>query len=221
MRLTVAFRSRFARIGRTGWGFLAGLIILALSVLACTANDTLFIQLTATPSPTVTSTPLSIETKFKIGETAVIYGFLSTMQTIPGLPRPLSTGSVGKASCTNSAKTPILDVSKNTGDANDPSIYYKVSCSGVTGWLPETYLSRFAAGDKGVVKSVSGNGADMFASPNIVKTTSGTCPDDTNITVTQLGSNQQDNKDRNIYLKVTCGTLTGFLRESDLTKPAK
>jgi len=210
------------------WGFQAGLVLIALTLLACTANDTLFIHLTVTPSPTLTSTPLTIETKFKIGDSAVIFGFLSTMQAIPALPRPFSVGSAGTANCTNSARIKILDVSKNTADPADPVIYYKVSCSGVQGWLPEPYLSRFGAGDSAQVKSVSSKGADVFESPNKVDTAIGVCPDDTPVKALQLsinqaaaamrtGDNPQGRKDQNIYIKVVCGNLTGFVRESDLS----
>lgn len=48
------------------------LVSLFMAMLACTSNDTLFIHLTDTPAPSITPTPLTQETRFKIGDKTTV-----------------------------------------------------------------------------------------------------------------------------------------------------
>ncbi len=194
----------------------AALLMLIMAALACTANDTLFIRLTDTPPPTLTPTPLPIITKFRVGDSGVIVG-LSEFATVslPANAGPLVPG-IGGATCFPNTRVTVLDVSRNINDPNDEMIYYLVQCSG-RGWVAEYQFSRFNRGDKAVVKTADGGDVKLYRQPNVnAATLDQPCPNGTEVSVTGVTANPSDPRDRNIYLQVRCGTLSGWLLEEHL-----
>lgn len=202
---------------RTLLALLTVALSLVMAILACTANDTLFIRLTATPAPTITPTPLALETRFNVGDTAVVVGVSAFAGVnLPPLPGPFRPGVSGNVTCFPNSKVPIRDISKNTSDAGDETIYYLVECP-MRGWAADFNLSRFAQYDTAVVKSADGSGARMWRNTD----SSGeplpeTCPDGESITIQLLMNNPANSRDPNIYIQTTCAGQSGFLLEGDL-----
>lgn len=194
------------------------LVVLALmsAQLACTANDTLFIRLTETPTPTITPTPLALETRLKVGDSGVIVG-VSEFNTIglPPLPGPFRPGVSGGATCFPNSRVKVLDVSLNTQDSDDETIYYQVQCTG-KGWIPEYQLSRFGKFDEAVVRTKDGTDAPLYSSADATTSPSDSCANDTRVQVLSLTANPFVPTDQNIYLQVSCGTASGYILESSL-----
>lgn len=190
---------------------------LVMAILACTANDSLFIHLTATPAATITPTPLTLETRFKVGDTAVVVGVSAFAGVnLPPLPGPFRPGVSGNVTCFPNSKVPIRDISRNTANPDDPTIYYQVECP-MRGWAADFNLSRFAQYDTAVVKSADGNGARMWRNTDATsEPLPETCPDGESVTIQLLMNNPSKPGDPNIYIQTTCAGQSGYLLESDL-----
>lgn len=194
----------------------AVLLMLIMAALACTANDTLFIRLTDTPPPTITPTPLPITTKFRVGDSGVIVGLSEfAAVSLPALPGPLVPG-IGGATCFPNTRVTVLDVSRNINDPTDETIYYLVQCSG-RGWIAEYQFSRFNRGDRAVVKPEEGGDVKLYRQADVNSAQlDQPCPNGTEVSVTGVTANPFNPRDRNIYLQVRCGTLSGWLLEEQL-----
>ena len=199
---------------------LIALSCLILAVLACTSSDTLFIRLTETPIPTLTPTPLAIQTRFSVKEKVTIVGatFQITMYRRPGPP---SFSEAASAPCFPNTQVDILDVSRSTEDAKDPVIYYNVQCASATGWVPEYWLTPLNPSGSAVVKSANGKGALLYSNPDTTSEPASTapCADGTTLSISSLTMNANASAaapDNHIYVQVTCGDVTGYALESDL-----
>ncbi|PJF36643.1 MAG: hypothetical protein CUN49_04410 [Candidatus Thermofonsia Clade 1 bacterium] len=192
------------------------LLMFFMASLACTANDTLFIRLTDTPVPTATPTPLPITTKFKVGESGVVVGLSEfAAVSLPASAGPLVPG-IGGATCFPNTRVTVLDVSRNINDPNDETIYYLVQCSG-RGWIAEYQFSRFNRGDKAIVQTADGSDARLYRQSDVTSAPlDQACPNGTEVSVTGLTANPFNPNDRNIYVQVRCGTVSGWLLEEQL-----
>jgi hypothetical protein len=192
------------------------MLLLGASALACTANDTLFIQLTATPEPTITPTPLSLATKYKRGDSATVVSVsdIGTVALIP-LPGPYRPG-ISTLTCFPSTTITITDISLNTTDAADKIIYYQINCSGAQGWIAEFYLSPFKKFAQVVVTTADGKGAPVYANADATSTPSDTCPDGTRTEITRLTRNPANDADQNIYAEISCAGKTGYVLDTAL-----
>lgn len=109
--------------------------LLSMAALACNSDQEWIIPRTATPDPTATSVPITIDTAFSIGDSAVIVGesFQVWQTNIPeadnGRNRVIGT------QCFPGQTTEVLDVAQ--GD--DGAIYYYVHCI-LDGWVSEDNL---------------------------------------------------------------------------------
>src|SRR5437667_8952962 len=94
---------------------LTGLCSLILAMLACTSNDTLFIHFTPTPVPSVTPTPLTSATRFKIKDKVYVgsSSFQIMMAADPEMP---SSQVASLSACFQNTLVEILDVSRNRKD---------------------------------------------------------------------------------------------------------
>lgn len=199
---------------------LAGLLSLLLAMLACTSNDSLFIRLTATPVPSLTPTPLTSETRFKIKDKVFIAasGFQITMATGPEMP---SSQVAALSTCFPNTQVEILDVSRNRTDPTDTGLYYQVQCGASSGWLPEFWLTYLDPAGTAVVKSKDGKGATLYSSPDVKSQPAAPtpCADGTTVQISSIVLNpdaSDTNPDTNIYVQVSCGSLTGYALESAL-----
>ncbi len=196
------------------------LFCLALATLACTSNDTLFIRLTETPVPTVSPTPLAIQTRFKVHDKVTIVSatFQITMYRRPGPP---SFSAAASAPCFPNTQVDVLDVSRNVDDATDPVIYYNVQCASATGWVPEYWLTPLGPSGSAVVKSADGKGAVLYSNPDTTSAPASPspCADGTTLSISSLTLNPDASAaapDNHIYVQVTCGDVTGYALENDL-----
>jgi hypothetical protein len=194
----------------------AAFLMLSMAAIACTANDTLFIRLTDTPPPTLTPTPLPITTKFKVGDSGVVVGLSEfAAVSLPASAGPLVPG-IGGATCFPNTRVTVLDVSRNINDPNDETIYYLVQCSG-RGWIAEYQFSRFNRGDKAIVKTQDGNDIKLYRQSDVNSAQlDEPCPNGTEVSVIGLTANPFNPRDRNIYVQVRCGALSGWLLEEQL-----
>lgn len=191
-------------------------VMLMLAVLACTANDTLFIQLTITPSPTITPTPLPFTTKFKEGDALAVVGNGPFAQVgIASNAGPWDAAN-SVAVCLPATRVKVLGVSRNIANNDDPMIYYLVACSGQNGWLAEYQITNLAPGTKLVVKSADGAGATVYVQNDSAgRTQAEKCADGTTVSVTDVQTGKLDT-DQNQYVQITCGKLRGFVLSTDV-----
>jgi hypothetical protein len=194
------------------------LLALMLTVMACTAQDTLFIHLTLTPTPTITPTPISTEgVKYKIGDKLTIIG------NSPFSPVGLNANAgpfspvTSATQCLPKTSVTVGDISRNIADANDNVIYYLVGCNGKKGWIPEYQITAYPVGTKLVIKSADGAGASVFQQNDAVKgkPLDEKCPDGTAITVADAQTGKVIT-DRNVYLQITCDKLKGYVLDTDV-----
>src|SRR5215467_5793414 len=159
------------------------ILSIMLAALACTSKDTLFIHLTDTPTPTITPTPLSQETRYKIGDKLFLVSATFVID-LSEKPAPVGEGVFSSGNCSPNQEVTIEDVSKNTTDPKDTSLYYRVSCSG-TGWVPEYIMTRLEQFASAMVKSKDGKGALVYTEPSVKsKPASDTpCPDGTKVSI--------------------------------------
>jgi hypothetical protein len=203
-----------------GWVASLSLISLILAILACTSSDTLFIQLTPTPVPTITPTPLAATTRFKIKDKAYVVS--STIQVLlTAEPAPLEGQPGATQICFPNTLVEVSDVSKNRNDPKDTTIYYKVQCASSDGWVPEFWMTPLDPAGSAIVKSKDGKGAKVYsdattsaelASPN-------PCADGTTVVISRITLNPEspsDAPDRNIYVQVTCGSISGYVLDTEL-----
>lgn len=218
----IPHRTNRAQLGQQAAATVPWLVcaMLILAILACTSNDTLFIKLTATPVPTITPTPLKIETKFKAKDKAYIVGwtFQITMATQPQMPE---SQVATLSTCFQNTQIEILDVSRNVSDPKDTGYYYNIQCAAATGWVPEFWLTRLDPSGAAVVKSADGTGAILYSDSKISSKPASDrpCPDGTKVTISALTLNADatpDKPDTNIYAQVTCGSTSGYALESAL-----
>ncbi|CAG1000760.1 MAG: hypothetical protein IAE83_14775 [Anaerolinea sp.] len=191
------------------------LVGLVMMILACTSNDSLFIRLTETPTPSLTPTPLALETKLKKGDSALVIG-LSDFASInmPPLPGPFQPGMAGGMTCFPNTKVSVLDISRNLSDPDDPTLYYQVQCNGI-GWAPEWSLARFSRGDKPVVSAEAG--APLYSTADASGSPVGTCPSGSEAEVLKAGRNPSNDSDLNVYIEISCGTQQGWVVEDTLS----
>jgi hypothetical protein len=195
----------------------AALVCIMLALLACTANDTLFIRLTATPVPSLTPTPLSIQTKFSKGDKVIIVGFSEfTAISLPSLAGPFRPGVPNATTCFPNTRVDVLDVSRNTVDASDPFLYYQVRCAGKDGWLPEYSLTLFNKNDK--AKIIAAEGAPMYPQAELAGQPVHTCPLDAEVTVQSMTNNPFDITDTKLFIEITCEKKRGYVLEETLGK---
>jgi hypothetical protein len=200
--------------------FLVSLVSLITAMLACTSNDSLFIHLTPTRVPSVTPTPLTGDTRFKIKDKVFIvsWTFQITMATSPEMP---SSQVAALSTCFPNTQVQIQDVSKNRTDPNDKTLYYEVQCGASKGWVPEFWLTYLDPAGSAVVKSADGKGATLYSSPDVGSkpVSSEPCAEGTTVQISGLTQNPDATPakpDNNIYVQVTCGTMTGYALESAL-----
>ncbi|HRE49110.1 MAG TPA: hypothetical protein PLD47_15385 [Aggregatilineales bacterium] len=190
------------------------LTMLLSAILACTANDRLFITLTDTPIPSLTPTPLALDTKFKIGDTAVLINISEMVAvSLPPQAGPFRPGIPGASTCFPNTNVKVLDISKNPSDPSDPLIYYKVQCQG-EGWAAEVNLAKYKRGDKPSVSA--SEGAPLYSVPDASTAPLGDCKENTTVTVLKSTRNQFDDDDPLVYVEVACGVQQGYLLESTL-----
>jgi hypothetical protein len=205
---------------QSGWIASFSLISLILAILACTSNDTLFIQLTPTPVPSITPTPLAAGTRFKIKDKA--YVISSTIQVLlTAEPGPLESQPGATTICFPNTLVEVSDVSKNQKDPKDLTIYYKVSCAASDGWVPEYWMTPLDPAGSAVVKSKDGKGAKIYSDTNTrAELASPTpCADGTTVVISKITLNLDSTTsapDRNIYVQITCGNTTGYVLDSEL-----
>jgi hypothetical protein len=199
---------------------LTALFSLIMAMLACTSNDTLFIKFTPTPVPSITPTPLTSETRFKIKDKVFIVSatFQIMMATEPEIP---SSQVAALATCFPNTQVQILDISKNRKDPNDSSLYYSVQCGASSGWVPEFWLTFLDPAGTAIVKSKDGSGAKLYTNPDVnSKLASETaCANGTTVQISGMTLNpdaSESNPDQNIYVQVTCGKDSGYALESAL-----
>ena len=192
---------------------------LILAMLACTSSDTLFIHLTVTPVPTLTRTPLAIETRFKVQDTVTIVSG-SFQITMSSRPVPPSAASAALTPCFPKTRVTIKAVSHNEKDPKDSTIYYDIQCGTADGWVPEYWLTPLTADGSAVVKSPDGKGAVVYSDSDITsQAAAAPCPDGTKVTIMDLTTNVNavgSTPDNHIYVQVTCGDTTGYVLDSDL-----
>jgi hypothetical protein len=120
---------------------LASLTLLALLLLmplACWSSDTLFINLTATPVPTLTPTSQGIDSRYKVGDTVTVpsqgvFGAVYlTVNPEPATRRNRVQGGV----CNPGTAIPVKGVQQVDGVT-----YYLVECNNATGWTAESNLA--------------------------------------------------------------------------------
>ena len=204
------------------------ILSLMLAALACTSNDTLFIHLTETLTPTVTTTPLTQLTKFKIGEKVNIVS-VAIIVDLAEEAGPMGGSMFSSGSCSPNQEVTIEDVSKNTTDPKDPELYYKIACSG-SGWVPEYILTHLTQYGTATVASADGKGAMLYSDPDFKSkpVAEKACPDGAKVdilnltlnpdTAIQRGGETATDPDYNIYVQVTCDGTTGYALEK-LLKP--
>jgi hypothetical protein len=192
---------------------LAVMLFSVLAMLACTSNDTLFIHLTETPIPTLTPTPLSIQTKFQINEKATVVGVSDVasinLASVPGPFRP----AMSSGACFPNTVITILDVAQNTSDPSDPAFYYQILCSGgKKGWLSQKNLSKFTKYAEVIIKSPDGKGVTLLKSASQKSAPASTtpCADGTKVKINVLKSSTDDTEDT-VYAQIRCGGKTGFV----------
>jgi hypothetical protein len=195
-------------------------VSLILAILACTSNDTLFIHLTATPVPTITPTPLAAETRFKIKDKA--YVISSTIQVLlTAEPGTLESQPGATTICFPNTQVEVTDVSKNRNDPKDLTIYYKVSCAASDGWVPEYWMTPLDPTGSAVVKSKDGKGAKVYsdASASAELASPTPCADGTTVAISRITLNPDattSTPDRNIYVQITCGSISGYVLDTEL-----
>ncbi|MBX3065340.1 MAG: hypothetical protein KF726_20350 [Anaerolineae bacterium] len=198
-------------------GLAAATIMLMLAVLACTANDTLFIHLTETPVPTITPTPFVGANKFKIGDTAQIIGPSAFQQVgMAGVPGPyIPAQSPGL--CLPGIAVKILDVATGQNASGEAAIYYQLSCSGGrSGWLAEYQLTAFLKNAPIVIASKDGTGATLyFQNDANGRTMPDKCPDGTKTLVSEVLSGKSPT-DTNVYIQVDCNKVRAYVLETDV-----
>ncbi|MCC7451549.1 MAG: hypothetical protein IT324_29340 [Anaerolineae bacterium] len=214
------------RSGRGGFNIRIAVLALLLAGLACTSADTNpftgnpIIQLTATPVPTITPTPLAIQTRFKVGDQATTVSATFQMILLDG---PLAPGgaAASNALCFPNTSVKILTVSRNRTDTKDPHIYYEIECGASQGWVPEYWITPLTPNGSATVKSPDGKGAPVYSSPDIQsKPVDGSpCADGTKVSVDSLTANPNSTDaapDLNIYVQTTCGSASGYMVDSML-----
>ncbi len=192
---------------------------LILAMLACTSNDTLFVQLTVTPIPTVTPTPLAAQTRFKVKDTVTL---VSGSPQITLSTRPVAPNAAVAAvtPCFQNTRVTINAVSANEQDPTDKTIYYDIQCGTAEGWVPEYWLTPLTLNGSALVKSPDGKGAPIYSDSDLTSQPAGSpCPDGTQVSISELTMNVNrvgTTPDNHIYVQVTCGDTTGYVLEDDL-----
>jgi hypothetical protein len=208
------------------WVLSAMAVMLLATILACTSNDTLFIKLTTTPVPTLTSTPLSQQTRYNKGDKvyAVSSARMIELMDQPGEKNLSTMGNF--AQCFRNTSVTITDTSLSVVDSGDKLLYYQIDCGpGGTGWVPEYFLTLLnPKGGKAEVKSPDGKGATLYKDPTTKSAPVGIpCTDGTQVSVSDVTRNVDfsSEEDTTLYAEIKCGDQTGYVLETLLvpTKP--
>lgn len=195
------------------------LLALMLTAMACTAQDTLIIHLTLTPTPTIKPTSIGPDgVKFKVGDKLTIIG------NSPFSPVGLNANAgpwspvTSATQCLPKTSVTVADISRDiTPGSADETIYYLVGCNGKKGWIAEYQITNYPTGTKLVIKSKDGTGAALFQQNDAVKgkPLEDKCPDGTAITVADAQTGKQTS-DRNVYLQIACDKLKGYVVDTDV-----
>jgi hypothetical protein len=210
------------RKSRKLWAAL-GVVTLSLmtALLACTANDSLFIKLTPSPSPTITSTPLAFTTRYKVGDEVTIISSSTFLAVgLNSLASPYNAAE-GVVQCLPGNTVVIADISGNVKDPTDKTIFYKVgSCNGLQGWLREFQVTTIKTGTALTIKSADGTGAAVYRQNDALKGTplANKCADGTEVKVSEVATGKE-REDNNVYYQIACGTTRGYILEKDVVLP--
>ncbi len=112
--------------------------VLSLAALACNSDQEWIIPRTATPTITPSPLPISMETRFQVGDRVIVVAEGTTFMIYQtNLPEPdRRNNRVMGSSCFPNTTVTILDVAQGA----DGDIFYKVRCT-LDGWLPEANLA--------------------------------------------------------------------------------
>ncbi len=183
------------------WPLIAPWIVLWIATLACTSNDTLFIQLTATPPPTPSKTPLAAATRFKVGDKPVFVAVTSPMTL---LASPNANDKSGSADlCFSSTQVTITDAAQT-----DQVTYYKIKCASSAGWAPEQNLTPLKPGTNATLTADQYLTNDPEPDATSNRAASAACQAGASVGVLDLALNPAD---KLIYVQVQCGTASGWL----------
>ncbi len=180
---------------------------LLLMMLACTSNDTLFIQLTATPPPTLTATPLAAVTRFKIGDKPVFVAAASPQALYAS---PNANDKSGSSNlCFSSTQVAITDLAIGV----DNTVYYKIKCASANGWTLETNLTLLKAGSSAALKMDTYLTNDPGSDDPTNRAADQPCKAGTKVGVLDLAMMP---KEKVIYVQIQCGAMVGWLNDTAL-----
>lgn len=192
-------RVRQRRIG-------AALAFIVIAALACSSNDTLFIQLTATPFPSATPTLSAVSSRFKPGDRAVFVAAPSPA-TLLASPRPNDKSS-GANLCFTSTQVDVLETAQTDGKT-----YYRIKCASAHGWTPETTLTGFIVGDNAVLAIDAYLTNDPEPDAKSKRADLKPCKMDAAVGILDLAMTAAD---QTIYVQVQCGSVVGWLPQAAL-----
>jgi hypothetical protein len=109
--------------------------LLSLAALACNSDQEWIIPRTATPTPTNTPVPMTVDTEFQIGDSAVVVGAAFQIPQTNFPEADARNNRVIGGGCFPGTTVEIQEVAQ--GDDNN--IYYKVGCI-LDGWIPAENL---------------------------------------------------------------------------------
>jgi hypothetical protein len=181
------------------------IFMLILAALACTSNDTLFIQLTATPIPTVTPTRAAIQTRFAPGDKLTYVA-----ATNPGvLLNTPDMNDKSTALCFTGTQITVNDAT-----TQDKTTFYKIKCASSEGWTPESTLTPLRVNSAATLAQAAALTTDP--EPDATTNRAGNCPNGSSVTVLDLAISPLDGR---IYANVQCSTVVGWLPERSLSVP--
>src|SRR5262249_31677881 len=154
------------------------------------SNDTLFIQLTATPTASAIPTALNIATRFKKGDQLTLVNANLTIQ-LPKVAGSTNALNMSKSLCFRNARALVQKVGKRAVNPNYPIIYYEVQCPNVLGWVPEYRLTPLGINDSALV--TAGDGAKIFSSADTQTDTGSVCASRTVTQVHEIAANSARN----------------------------
>jgi hypothetical protein len=177
-------------------------IMLIVAILACTSNDTLFIQLTQTPIPTATVTRAAVQTRFATGDKLTYVA-----ATSPGvLLNSADANDKSTSLCFTGTQVTINDAS-----VKDKTAFYKIKCASYEGWTPENNLTLIRANSNATLAQATALTTDP--EPDATTNRAGMCPANSTVSVLDLAISPLDGR---IYANVQCATVTGWLPERSL-----
>jgi len=175
-------------------------VALLLAALACTSNDTLFIQLTPTPVPTVTPTAAAlISSRYRAGETLTFVA-----QPSPGTLAENAGSASGGALCFTGTQVTVLQVA---GSATA----YQIRCASAVGWAREANLTALVIGGRANVQAETFVTDDPEPDTTTNRADSASCKANAATSILDLATSGGV-----IYANVQCGAAVGWLPEAAL-----